>query len=243
VSVQAQIENALGELRRQAGDAAALRAFVEKFGRDWFLLAGVLRRDVPEALLEYVAQTRPWCEDRRLAGVLVGNPRTPSALALRLVSELYWRDLADVATSLHLPAALRVRAEALLVERLGEMRRGDKIALARRASPGTLRALLHERDSEVLDAVLFNPRLQEQALLAGLRAEAACPQLLEAAARSPRWSASYAVAKQLVLQPRTPLGLALGRLSSLVPRDLRQVVAQRRLRPVVRAAAQRLLDR
>jgi hypothetical protein len=47
---------------------------------------------------------------------------------------------------------------------------------------------------------------------------------------------------ELVLQPRTPLALALGQLSALVPRDLRRVghapVAQ-----LLRIAAERLLER
>jgi hypothetical protein len=47
----------------------------------------------------------------------------------------------------------------------------------------------------------------------------------------------------LVLQPRTPLALALQHISSLVPRDLRRVGEEASLRPLVRAAALEVLGR
>ena len=68
------------------------------------------------------------------------------------------------------------------------------------------------------------------------------PVLLESAARSRRWAESYNVRLELVLQPRTPLALALGQLTSLVRRDLVRVSKARALRPLVRAAALRALD-
>ena len=46
----------------------------------------------------------------------------------------------------------------------------------------------------------------------------------------------------IVLQPRTPLPLALERISSLVPRDLRRVAEEKTLRPLIRAAAREVLD-
>jgi hypothetical protein len=46
-----------------------------------------------------------------------------------------------------------------------------------------------------------------------------------------------------VLQPRTPLPLALQQISSLVPRDLRRVAEEAALRPLVRAAALQVLAR
>jgi hypothetical protein len=46
---------------------------------------------------------------------------------------------------------------------------------------------------------------------------------------------------ELVLQPATPLALALARLSSLLPRDLRRVAEAPDLRPLVQAAALRVV--
>jgi hypothetical protein len=65
--------------------------------------------------------------------------------------------------------------------------------------------------------------------------------LVEEAVSSSRWAANYAVRLALVLQPRTPLPLALQQISSLVPRDLRRVAEESGLRPLVRAAAREVL--
>ena len=47
----------------------------------------------------------------------------------------------------------------------------------------------------------------------------------------------------LVLQPRTPLPVALLQISSLVPRDLRSVAAASDHRPLVRASARAVLEK
>ena len=61
--------------------------------------------------------------------------------------------------------------------------------------------------------------------------------------QSSRWSTNYAVRLALVLQPRTPLPVALLQISSLVPRDLRRVVDTAGLRPLLRAAAGGVLEK
>jgi hypothetical protein len=43
-----------------------------------------------------------------------------------------------------------------------------------------------------------------------------------------------------VLQPRTPLGVALGLLTSLVPRDLLRIASAQAVPPLVQAAALRV---
>jgi hypothetical protein len=46
---------------------------------------------------------------------------------------------------------------------------------------------------------------------------------------------------ELALQPKTPLPIAMLQLSSLVKRDLRRVAEAPGVRPLVQAAAERLL--
>ena len=223
-----------GESRPRAREVLA-RALDEQ------VLAAVLRRAVPAAFLEEVASTRPWSERPRVLARVVLSPRAPQALSLRLVSGLYWRDLAEVAATPRVPAAIRSRAESLLRDGLGDMRLGDRITLARLATPALLPALLADSERQVTESALLNPRLREQDLVAALRREDARTVLLEATVSSSRWAANYAVRVALVLQPRTPLPLALQQISSLVPRDLRRVAEEASLRPLVRAAAREVL--
>jgi len=203
----------------------------------------LLRRAVPAAFLDLVASSSPWSERPRVLARVALNPRAPRGLVLRLVSQLQWRDLADVAASPRVPAAARQRAETLILDGLRDMRLGDRVTLGRLATVKVLVALLDDDEPRVVDAALLNPRLREEDVVTAVRRDDAPPTLVRVAADSSRWSSSYAVRFALVLQPRTPLPIALLQISSLVPRDLRRVAAAADLRPLVRAAARSVLER
>ena len=100
--------------------------------------------------------------------------------------------------------------------------------------------LLADRERRVADACLINPRLREEDLLNAIRQEAVSRALLEAVTESTRWAANYSVRLAVVLQPRTPLPIALAQVSALVPRDLRRL-AEADVAPLLQIAASRLL--
>jgi hypothetical protein len=207
------------------------------------VLMAVLRRAVPAPFLELLASTPPWSQRPRVLARVVLNPRAPRSLSLRLLPQLAWRELADVAGAVWVPAGVRLRAEALVREVVRDLRVGDKLTLARLATASVLPLLLLDGDSRVAEAALQNPRLREGDLLSVLRREDVPKTLLEACASSPRWSLNYAARLALVLQPRTPLGVALAQITSLVPRDLRRVAGASELRPLIRAAASGVLEK
>jgi hypothetical protein len=123
-----------------------------------------------------------------------------------------------------------------------DLRLGDRMTLARLATPPLLPLLLVDDDKRVVEAALQNPRLREQDLVTVLRRDDVPRTLLESCASSSRWSPNYAARLALVLQPRTPLPVALLQISPLVPRDLRRVADVAELRPLVRAAARAVLE-
>jgi hypothetical protein len=171
---------------------------------------------------------------------IVLHPKSPRALSLRLLPSLYWRELAEVASTPHVPGAVRVRAEGSLKDLLDELRLGEKITLARLATPPLIRELLKDGDTKVLEALLDNPRLREEDVLVSLRRRDVRPSLIDAVARSRRFGERYSVRLELVLQPKTPLPVALLQISSLVERDLLRIAATPELPPLVRIAAERL---
>ncbi len=234
----------LGPLRREltqaGGEVRRLRAFLETHGSDPVALLTLLRHPVPTRLLEIVATTPPWSGDPLLLATVVQNPRTPLSLSLRLIGVLFWRDLAEVAAALALPAPVRHRAQTLLLEQLPDLRLGDRIALARRATGSVILALLGDADRRVLEAGLENPRLRESDLLAALRRDTVTPLLLTVVGASPRWSERYAVRLELVRQRVSPLGVALAHLSSLNRGDLLELARDPGLLPLLQAAAARL---
>jgi hypothetical protein len=205
------------------------------------LLIAVLRRSVPAAFLEVIASMEAWEERPRVLAAVVQNPRTRPSLALRLLTTLYWRDLASVASSLWLAATVRLRAEELLKEQLPDLRLGDRVALARLATRAVLVLLVQDCEPKVVDAALQNPRLRQADLATAVEKDGVSVSLLNAVASSRRWREHYALRLALVLQPRTPLALGIAQLSSLQPADLRHVLTKKDLAPLVRLIAQRLL--
>jgi hypothetical protein len=170
------------------------------------------------------------------------NPRAPRTLAQRSLPSLRWRDLAEVARSGQVDGGVRVRAEALLRDGLPDLRLGDRITLARLATPSVLSRLLGDADPKVLGAALENPRLREADLLVALRRDSVGRALIEQAAASSRWRPSYAVGLELVQQGRTPLAVALAQLTRLRRRDLQRIAAMPGLAQLLRLAAARLAE-
>ncbi len=216
------------------------RATVREADWDDLTMLAVLRRAVPVQFLEAVANEPPWSDRPRVQGGVVSNPKTPRALAQRLLPYLFWSDLAGVAQSPRVAPPVRVRAEGLLKERIPELRVGDRMTLARQATTSVLLVLICDTEPKVLASVLKNPRLREEDLVGAIRSEQVQRSLLEQIAASPRWSERYAVRLGLVMQRRTPLALALAQLTSLLERDLRTVAISPGLPPLIQRAAQRV---
>jgi hypothetical protein len=234
------VDTLFAALMAAGEDARRAREALEAAPRDRLLLAAVLRRAVPLRSLEVLATTPPWSEDQRLLGAVVLSPRVSRALALRLVGSLFWRDLAEVAASPRVAAAARVRAEALLLDQMEELRLGDRIALAKVATPPVLSRLLEDEDPRVVEASLINGRLREEDLVSAVRKDTVARALIEGIVASSRWRDRYALRLAIVLQPRSPLALALAQVTALLPRDLERVAADEALAPLVQLAARRV---
>ena len=237
---EAAVDALFAALMAAGEDAGLIRGALAAAGEDRVVLTGVLRRPVPARALEVLASTPPWSDDQRLLGAVVLSPRAPRGLALRLVGALFWRDLADVAASPHVTAAAKVRAEALLLDQLADLRLGDRITLAKIATQPVLSALLKDADPRVVEAALINRRLREEDLVTAVRQETVGPVLIEGVAASPRWRDRYALRLAIVLQPRSPLAVSLGQVTALLPRDLERVAEDEALPPLVQLAARRV---
>jgi len=238
-----RIDKLHGELLEAGESLPRLREVLARQEPDDEIVLGVLRRAVPARFLDHLGTTPPWSERPRILARVVLHPRAPRALSLRLVGSLFWRDLADVAAAPHVSAAVRVRAEATLKELLRDMRLGDRMTLAKVATPALLPLLLLDTDRKVTEAALINHRLREDDLLNALRQPEVPLALLDSVVSSTRWSEVYGVRLALVLQPRTPLPVALLQISSLVKRDLVRVAEAAGIRPLLQASAQALLER
>ncbi len=239
----ATVDRLYQAILRAGEETAAVRAFLAEYQPDDNVLGALLSRALPVRFLEILASTPPWSERPLVLARVVLSPRAPRGLSLRLVSSLYWRDLAEVSNRPTVPGAVRVRAESSLRDLLPDLRLGERITLAKIATPLVITPLLSDPDVRVLESALLNPRLREEDLVTALRRDDTPRALCEVAAASPRWKEHYAVRLALVLQPRTPLPLALLQLSSLLKSDLIRVARTEGLAPLVQAAALATVER
>jgi hypothetical protein len=235
-----ELRRRLLELEDRRQEIAAL---LQTPGLNDASVLALLRRALPAHVLDVLAETAPWGQRTRLQGAIALNPGCSRALAQKLLPGLLWSDLATLAMNPATHSPVKVRAEALLVERLIELRLGERMTLARRATTRVLRPLLEDEERQVVRAALLNPRLREEDLLAALRAPRASLALFSEIPVCFRWKASYAVRRALVLHPRTPLPLALGQVTGLTPADQRRLDRTEGLHPLLRAAARRALGK
>lgn len=221
----------------ESADASRLLAVVERDAAN--LDAGNVRRilrhpfltaEIIETLLAVPRLRRAYEVRSRVAR----HPKTPVALASRLVPDLYWRDLVETSIDMRLAPTLRRMAERYLVERLPRLAIGERIAVARRAGAQVLARLRHDPDPRVVSALLVNPRLTEGLVLPLASNASALPQVLDALAKNDRWAHRYAVRRAMALNPQTPFAAQRRILAGLRVADLEQVARSPALSSIVR---------
>lgn len=172
---------------------------------------------------------------------LVCHPRTPEVRARRLVPTLFWRDLLQISSDGRVPPKVRRSADLQLRDRLPGLSVGERMSIARRASPTLIQQLRMDHDPRVIEVLLENPRLTEGSLMPLLGSDRARPEILALVARHRRWGIRYTVRSALCRNSRTPPEIVLGLLAMLKKSDLRAIARDRRLSVAVRRRAGTLL--
>jgi hypothetical protein len=194
-----------------------------------------------EEVLRLIAAERRLLPFYDLRRELALHPNAPQALALALLSSLYWRDLVAAGLDVRIRPVIRRAADQRVVERLPGLAVGEKVAIARKASRPVLQALRHDPSPGVVGALLDNPRLTEPDLLPLAASEKARPQVLETLLAHRRWGSRYPVRVTVVRNPAAPLALTTRTLPLLKKTDLRAVASDPRLHSALRRRAQVLL--
>jgi hypothetical protein len=206
------------------------------------LLKLLRKRDLPSSVIEAIARHERWDGRHPIRAAIVLHAKTPRTLSLRLLSLLFWRDQLRVAMDIRLQMPLRAAAENRLRERLPELELGEKISLARSAPPGLLSVLTADESHRVIAALLSNPRLLESDVVAIVRREKTPAEVLRVLAASERWISRPAVRVGVLCHPRTPVHSALKVLAGLSAHEIRRLLAEKPLPPVVRFGAERILS-
>jgi len=163
------------------------------------------RRDLPEDILSALFGMRQVEESHALKVALVHHPATPGHLVLTLLPHLHLFELVTVCLLPGVSPDRRVAAERAIIQRLPLTPLGNKITLARRATPDVLEALLHEGVPQLMDACLENPRLREGSLFRFLNGPGAGAETISAVARHPRWKNRPDLKLAILKNGKTPL--------------------------------------
>ena len=71
------------------------------------VLAVLRKRDLPSAVIEAVARDERWNSRHIIKSAIVNHAKTPKTLALRLINQLFWKELLKVANNFRLPMPVR----------------------------------------------------------------------------------------------------------------------------------------
>ena len=195
-----------------------------------------------EAMIEEIVSSKTLLAFRGVRRLVAAHPLAPRHAALRCLEDLPWRDLLDVGREARTPPPVRAAANRRLEEALRFLAVGEKIAVARFASPALFAELLDEPDLRVLDAVLANPRLTTEDLQRWLATGHPRPEGLSLLARDPRWASRPAIRIALLTHRATPRGVALSLLTSASRGDWKRLAEDPNMDALLAACARELIE-
>jgi hypothetical protein len=127
------------------------------------------------------------------------------------------------------------------VQRLYRMNTAEKVVAALKGSREERAVLVRDRNRIVCTAVLGSPKLTEAEVeqIAGMKNVS--DDVLRTIGGNRDWIKRYSVVLNLVKNPRTPVGVSLGMVSRLNPRDMRALTTDRNVSEVIRKQAQKFI--
>ena len=127
------------------------------------------------------------------------------------------------------------------VQRLYRMNTAEKMITALKGSREERTILIRDPNRIVSTAVLGSPKLTEAEVEGFAAMKNVSGDVLRYIGNHKEWTKKYTVIQSLVKNPRTPLGISIGMVSRLNPKDLKSIAVDRNVSEVIRKAAQRFV--
>ncbi len=195
----------------------------------------------PRELVEHLAMCR-WVRSlRTVPPLLLRHPGCPRAFAWEMIPRLGWHDLLLVLRDPRTSPAIRRQGERKLGERLKSLTIGERTALARQATRGTIANMLADESPACVQALLGNSQFTEPdaVRLLNVNRNREC---VVAVVRHPRWGASRAVISAALRSDLLPFGVAVGLIATLSRQRLEELLSAPGLPPDTRETALLLLE-
>ena len=125
--------------------------------------------------------------------------------------------------------------------RLFTLTTGKKVKAALTEDAQTRSFLIRDPNRLVALAVLGSPKITEAEIEGFAGMKNISDEVLRRIGTNRDWTKKYTVISSLVKNPRTPLGLAMGFVSRLQPRDVKALAVDRNVPEAIRKSAQRFV--
>ena len=127
------------------------------------------------------------------------------------------------------------------VQRLYRLNTADKVVTALKGNREERAILIRDPNRIVATAVLGSPRVTESEIESFAGMKNVSDEILRQIGASKEWTRHYGVVSSLVKNPRTPLGISLGMVSRLNPRDIKSLSVDRNVPEAIRKQAQKFI--
>jgi hypothetical protein len=226
-----------------ARDPRTLRQVLDNPALNEDHLISLLRNpSIPTDVIQEITERSEWISRYKIQFAVAGCPKTPYAVAMRLLPLLFWNDMVKVASNHRLKPQLRRAAERYLRDKISDLSIGEKLTLARTGPRAVALLLRDDTEPSVISALMRNPALTEDDVLAIAGSDQTPSEVLFAIGTDYKWSPRYAVRLVLVRNPATPLPLALSFVSRLTQQDLRMLNQIPDINELLRRTIARILD-
>jgi hypothetical protein len=205
-------------------------------------LALLRRRDLVAPAIEALARNTSVIQRRKVLIEIVEHQRTPRHIALPFLRRLFTFELMDVALAPAVPADLKLVAEDLLIKKLETLSLGERIALARRGSPGVAGALLLHAERPVVEASMQNPRLTEASIVKSLTRREVPVILLSMLIAHPKWSLRREIQLAILRRPEATETIVRQTAAKLPKPAIYEILQHTRLPEHREALLRRLLE-
>lgn len=199
------------------------------------------RRDLQATVLEAIALNRSVIKQRKVLLGVVEHPHTPRHVSLPLLRRLFTFELMQLALAPSVLADVKLVAEEVLAGKLGTLSLGERITLARQASPAVAGTLLLHTEQSVIEAALQNPRMTEASIVKSLARPETPVALLTMLVKHSKWSLRREIQIGILRRPEASDALVLRVAANLPKPVIHQLLTQFKLPPSRKDLLQRVL--
>ena len=127
------------------------------------------------------------------------------------------------------------------VQKLYRLNTKDKIITAFQGTREERTILVRDPNRIVAAAALGSPKLTDAEVESIAAMKNVSDQVLREIGKNKEWTKKYSVVASLVRNPRTPIGIAMGMVARLNPKDMKGLAVDKNVSEAIRKAAKRFV--